>query len=124
MKLQLAMIFAKDLARLTAFYRDLLGLPVVNAESQPGWVVFDAGGARFALHEIPAAIAAGITITDPPAVRESTPIKLVFATDDLEAACARLEAGGATLRPARAPGWRDGVDPEGNVFQIKRARPG
>jgi catechol 2,3-dioxygenase-like lactoylglutathione lyase family enzyme len=123
MKLHLAMIFAKDMPRMTAFYRDVLGLPVIPAESQEGWVVFDAGGARFALHQIPPAYAAGIVITTPPEVRSDTAIKLTFTTDDLPAAVARLDAAGIQWLPVRNPQSRDGVDPEGNVFQIWTGAP-
>lgn len=118
MKLQLAMLFAKDIVRLTAFYRDGLGLRVVEAESSEDWVVFDAGGVQFALHAIPQAIARSIHISEPPHERSETPIKLVFQTDDLDGVCARLERIGVKLHPPRRSGSRDGVDPEGNVFQL------
>lgn len=118
MRLRLALLFAKDLDGLTAFYRDGLGLRVVPEESSAGWVVFDAGGSRFALHALPEAIAREIEIGAPPEARSESALKLVFATTDLEGACSRLAAGGATLLPARWPGSRDALDPEGNVFQV------
>ena len=119
MKLQLAMIFAKDMDRMTRFYRDGLDLALVPEKSSEGWAVFDAGGALLALHAIPAAIARDIEITDPPHARSETPIKLVFQTEHLEAACARLAALGGQVLPARAFGSRDMLDPEGNVVQIE-----
>jgi len=88
MKLARAILFVKDIDRMTAFYRDTLGLAELHRE--PGWVELDG----LALHAIPA----HIDVTVGP-VREGTPIKLVFASDDAEAA-------------------GDRVDPEGNVFQI------
>jgi predicted enzyme related to lactoylglutathione lyase len=118
MTLKMAMVFAKDVARMTAFYRDGLGLAVVPAESSEGWVVFDAGGARFALHAIPPAIASGIAIADPPLAREDTPIKLVFGVAELAAASDRVAKAGGTLLPARNPRSRDALDPEGNVIQL------
>jgi catechol 2,3-dioxygenase-like lactoylglutathione lyase family enzyme len=121
MKLALAMIFAKDVERMTTFYRDGLGLRPVPGESSPGWVVFDAGGARFALHAIPPDIAAGIHIEAPPEERSDTAIKLTFATDALDAICARLPGLGGSLRPPRGSGARDVVDPEGNIIQLQRA---
>ena len=93
MKFARAIVFVKDLERMTAFYRDTLGLAVMREE--PGWVELDG----VALHAIPPAIAARITIDDPPRAREDTPIKLEFHTDE----------------PGVA---RDGVDPEGNVYRI------
>jgi catechol 2,3-dioxygenase-like lactoylglutathione lyase family enzyme len=121
MKLQLAMLFAKDMERMTAFYRDGLGLAVVPERSEEGWVVFDADGTLFALHAIPAVIASGIQIPDPPDERSQTPLKLVFETADFEGVCSRLQARGAKLREPRSSGSRDVIDPEGNVLSLTRA---
>jgi hypothetical protein len=121
MKLQLAMVFAKDIGRMTAFYREGLLLPVVPEKSSEGYVVFDAEGALFAIHAIPSTIARDIQITEPPQERSDVAIKLVFQTADLEAACTRLEKLGARLLPPRGFGSRDAIDPEGNVFQLREA---
>jgi catechol 2,3-dioxygenase-like lactoylglutathione lyase family enzyme len=120
MKLQTAIVFAKDLAALTRFYRDGLGLAVIAADATDTWVPLDAGGAILGLHAIPAAIAAEIAIAAPPVARADTPIKLVFEVDDLEAARAHLIGHGAVMQ---APRWGgcDGCDPEGNVFRIATA---
>ena len=118
MELRHAMIFAKDMERMTAFYRDGIGLRVLPEAAQEGWVEFDAGGCLLALHAIPPAIAATIEITTPPQPRENTPIKLIFQTPDVAAARGHLIAHGATMFEVRARGWCDGLDPEGNVFQI------
>ncbi len=106
---------------MTAFYRDALGLAPLPERAQPGWVELDAGGVTVALHAIPEAIAASIAVGDPPLARESAPIKLVFAVDDVAAARARLAASGAVMGDVRSWGACDGVDPEGNVFQIAAA---
>ena len=111
------MIFAKDMDRMTAFYRDAVGLRLIPEARQEGWVEFDAGGCRLALHAIPADIAKDIQITTPPRPRSNTPIKLVFETPDLEAARAHLVSQGAVMHEPRK-GACDGLDPEGNVFQI------
>ncbi len=117
MKLKTALIYAKDLDRMATFYGDVLGLELIADTRTVGWVEFETGGARLALHAIPAAIAAQIEIASPPEPREETPIKLIFAVDDLDATCARLVALGVPL--TRRPwGAADGLDPEGNVFQI------
>jgi catechol-2,3-dioxygenase len=118
MELRQAMIFAKDLGAMTTFYRDGLGLHVLPGTQRDGWVELDAGGSRVALHAIPAAIAKDIAIATPPAPRSGTAIKLVFATDDLAAARAHLIAHGAVMDEPRSWGACDGIDPEGNVFQI------
>ncbi len=104
-------VFAADLPRMQAFYTAIVGAPNVI---DPGWIVFEQ--ARFALHAIRGAHA-------PPTgdAREDTAIKYVFVTDDLAAMRTTLEGLGAALRPTHTYGTRsyfDGVDPEGNVFQI------
>jgi catechol 2,3-dioxygenase-like lactoylglutathione lyase family enzyme len=121
MKLALAIVFAKDVSRLRAFYETILGLPVIEATPAGDWVRLDAGGAGLALHAIPRPIAARIVVEDPPRAREGTPIKLAFRADDPEAERARLVAQGVTMREPRRFGevvFCDGIDPEGNVFQI------
>ena len=117
MRLQLAMIYGKDLPQMAGFYGDTLGLKPIKGTRTESWVEFDAGGITFALHAIPSHIADQIEITSPPAVREETPLKLVFAVSDVKAEFQRLSALGVfvTLRPW---GACDCVDPEGNVFQI------
>lgn len=99
MAIRMAIIFVRDLAGMTAFYRDVLGMPV--KEESAGWVEFDG----FGLHGVDGDWEVG-------PVREETPIKLVFEVD-----VARLESVGVLL--LRRP-WDgvDGVDPEGNVFGI------
>jgi catechol 2,3-dioxygenase-like lactoylglutathione lyase family enzyme len=120
MDLRYPMIFAKDLDRMTAFYRDGLGLRLRPESVKPGWVEFDAGGAGLALHAIPDHIAATIDITVPPAAREDSATKLVFQTADVAAARAHLIAHGAMMFEMRGSGSCDGLDPEGNVFQIMK----
>jgi predicted enzyme related to lactoylglutathione lyase len=121
MKLSCAILFAKDVARLRTFYSDVLRLAVCEAASAGDWVRLEAGGASLALHAIPKSIAEGIVIDDPPRAREGTPIKLAFHADDPEAERTRLVASGVVMRDVRRSGdlvFCDGVDPEGNVFQI------
>ena len=75
---------------------------------------------------IPPAIADAIDIARPPMVREDTPIKLVFAVDDIARARARASDLGGAVNPAERA-WQfdgatvcDGHDPEGNVFQLRQ----
>jgi catechol 2,3-dioxygenase-like lactoylglutathione lyase family enzyme len=120
MRLRLPMIFAKDMQRMTAFYRDGIGLQLRSDEPNEWWVEFEAGGALLALHKIPPDVAEKIEISEPPKARESTPIKLVFETSDLEASREHLIAHGAVMFEPTNRGSCDGLDPEGNVFQIAR----
>jgi catechol 2,3-dioxygenase-like lactoylglutathione lyase family enzyme len=121
MKLGMVILFAKNMQKMTRFYRDGLGLAEVASESSEGWTVLEAGGVRFALHEIPPSVASRIEIKDPPEVRAGTPVKAVFESPELSALCARLEAFGGQLLPQGSPGRRDALDPEGNVVQLKQA---
>jgi predicted enzyme related to lactoylglutathione lyase len=112
MHLRRAMIFAKDMARMTAFYRDLLGLPHLVERSRPGWEELEG----LALHEL-----THIDVEDPPRRREDCALKLVFGTDDVRATRERLIAAGVTMDATfewEGRTFCDGVDPEGNVFQI------
>jgi catechol 2,3-dioxygenase-like lactoylglutathione lyase family enzyme len=117
MQLQRAMIFVKDLEGMAAFYGDALGLVPIAETRTTSWVEFETGGGRLALHGIPPEIAGDIKVTSTPLAREDNPIKLVFAVDDVEREHARLVALGVSMM-RRPWGASDGVDPEGNIFQI------
>jgi catechol 2,3-dioxygenase-like lactoylglutathione lyase family enzyme len=117
MRLDHAMLFVKDLERMTAFYRDVIGLQPVEATRLDDWVEFESG---FALHAIPAHLAKGIQTPDPPRPREQDPCKLIFSVDDLDAEQARLTARGVTLLHRPWGGW-DAIDPEGNVLGLRQA---
>lgn len=120
-----AVVYAIDLARVAAFYETVLGWPRV--ENTQSFVLLDGGACELSVVQVPPEVAAGIVLADPPAVREETPVKLSFAVADFEAARHAADAGGGHLKPAEAAwAWRgclhlDGVDPEGNVFQLRRA---
>jgi predicted enzyme related to lactoylglutathione lyase len=118
-------LFAKDLKRMLEFYQDALGLPLLSDPSDPSWAELDAGGSVLALHAIPPRIARDISITSPPRAREETPFKLVFAVDDVAALRRHLSTRGGTMFEPKASGGSlsscDGLDPEGNVFQIVTA---
>lgn len=121
MRLGCAMIYVKDFPRMKEFYSEMLGGKPINKEWTDSWAEFDAGGARFALHAIPAEIARGIEISSPPKPRERDPIKLIFRVEDVRAERARLESLGITMlnRPWQNPAEAcEGIDPEGNIFQI------
>ncbi len=115
MRLGQAMVFVSDMPRMQAFYRDLLGLAVI--EEDPSFARYDVGGVWFALHAIPRPPA----IATPPERRADCCLKFTFHVADLDAVRARLIAAGIAMdAPWSWNGHRacDGVDPEGNVFQI------
>ena len=121
-RLNRAMIFVKDLDRMANFYALGFGLKPVEGTRTESWAEFEAGGSRLALHAIPSHIEAAIDIQDPPRAREENAIKLIFEVDDLSSAKARLQSQGATFIERPWGAW-DGLDPEGNVFQIGQGRP-
>lgn len=96
----------------------------VNREWSDSYALFDLNGGRFALHAIPEEYAREIKIASPPQTRDRNPLKAIFAVENVFSERARLEAMGVTILQ---PPWQnpaescDGVDPEGNVFQITRS---
>lgn len=121
-KLGATIVFVKDMKRMTEFYHDALGLPLITSTLSPGWVELDAGGVHIALHGIPPRIAKQIHITTPPRAREESPMKLVFHVENVDAVRRRLASHGATMFEPRTWGACDGLDPEGNVFQLVAVR--
>jgi predicted enzyme related to lactoylglutathione lyase len=115
MRLHGAMLFVKDLGRMTAFYTDVLGLTANEATRLDNWVEFSDGA--FSLHAIPIAAAAGVQIESPPRPREQSAAKLTFEVQDVDATLTKIESMGLPL--LRRPwGGTEAVDPEGNVFAL------
>jgi catechol 2,3-dioxygenase-like lactoylglutathione lyase family enzyme len=115
-------LFAKDMRRMEAFYRDVLGLRrAPSDDDSDDFVSFDVGSCLLSLHQIPAQYARDIQIGNPPKVRSETPIKLTFHSDDVHRDRADLAARGAQMEEVREFGdlqLCNGIDIEGNVFQI------
>lgn len=124
MKLEIArvILFAKDMRSMTRFYEDVIGLGRISTpDDSPGWVAFDAGGCQLALHEVPAPYAKGIETQDPPVPRHGAAWKVAFRARDVAAAREAIAARGANVGPVKTFGdlhLCDGIDPEGNVFQL------
>ena len=120
-----AVLYAKDLQRLVAFYAAVTGLDVQSV--QKGFAVLGGEPSRLVIVRIPKHIADAIDIATPPERREETPIKLAFSVDDIAGVRNRAaELGGildAVEREWEFEGARvcDGHDPEGNVFQVRKA---
>ena len=121
MRLAQAILFTVDTGRMTAFYTGALGLRVIDGHPADGFVRLDAGGCALALHAVPHEVAERIGIESPPRAREDCAIKLAFHVDDIDAARASLAGHGARMGETHRTGdvaICDGLDPEGNVFQI------
>ena len=118
-----AVLYAKDIARVSRFYAEVCGLTRQHAEADH--IVLASTTFQLTVVAIPASIADGIIINTPPVRREGTPIKLVFpvAGIDLLRATA-IAMGGALNSPDREWSFQgvrvcDGHDPEGNVLQLR-----
>ncbi len=117
-------IFAKDVERVSAYYQQTLNLSV--SETKNSHQVLNGPDIEVVIHAIPAALAASITIDQPPVSRGNAAIKPAFRVDDLEAVRAATVATGGTLKPFKKA-WNirgalvlDGCDPEGNIVQFKQ----
>jgi predicted enzyme related to lactoylglutathione lyase len=118
-----AVMYAKDVERIAQFYAALAGL--TRATTAADHVVFGSSSFQLVVHRIPEFLAASITITNPPLRRERTPIKLVLWVERIAPRRTMALALGGALDPVDTEwafdGCRvcDGVDPEGNVFQLR-----
>ncbi|WKE65390.1 glyoxalase/bleomycin resistance/dioxygenase family protein [Gallaecimonas kandeliae] len=117
-----ALIYAKDLDRLSAFYRQLLAMELLHGSAE--LAVLESPAFQLLIHAIPPQYAKDISISSPPARRENCAIKLFFTVPDLAAAGALAGRLGGELfdEEWQGPGFvvRNAMDPEGNVFQLRQ----
>jgi len=118
-----AVIYAKDYRALAGFYEHVCGLTQREADDE--YVLLEAPSFQLIILQIPERIAANITIEKPPRKRENTPIKLFLNVSSIESARQTAKALGGELN-GREKEWKfhgvrrcDGIDPEGNVFQLQ-----
>jgi predicted enzyme related to lactoylglutathione lyase len=122
-----AVLFAKDLPRVAAFYRELVGMTQTVTESR--LIVLESDTYQLVIHGIPKVIANRIDITTPPLRRVDMPTKLVFPVTSLAAARTAAGALGGEVDAVSAQFSArnftacDGFDPEGNVVQFREAAP-
>jgi catechol 2,3-dioxygenase-like lactoylglutathione lyase family enzyme len=111
-------LFVADPVKMTSFYRDVIGLPVIEGEGS-GFVILDAGGCQLCLHQIPPQYIGDAQADAGP--REDSYVKFVFHAVDIEAEREALVKSGVKMKSiVRFEGIAicDGSDPEGNIFQI------
>jgi predicted enzyme related to lactoylglutathione lyase len=120
------LVYAKDLARLAAFYRIVLSMTEVHATHE--LVVLRshdeaAHNGDLIVHQIPVQIAETIVVESPPVLREDAAIKPFFVVASFAEAQARATSmGGALFGPHyQGPGFRltNAYDPEGNIIQLR-----
>ncbi len=118
------LVYAKDLARLSAFYCHVLGGTVRAADHEHH--VIDVTDAQIVVHAIPAVIAETFTIAVPPVLREESAFKPFFTVSSLAAARERAHqhGGGVFEEEWQGPGFvvRNAFDCEGNIFQVREVR--
>jgi predicted enzyme related to lactoylglutathione lyase len=120
-----AVLYAKNLTRMKEFYQRVFGFTLQRAAKDH--VVLVSSAFQIVLVEVPASIAASISVEEPPRLRAESPTKLVFATASIATVRAAAPAyHGAVLPVERewdVDGARvcDGNDPEGNVFQLRES---
>lgn len=117
-----AVLFAKDLQRVTDFYCEALGLER-SAQDQHHTLL---GQSSFELivHQIPEHIAATIEIADPPDRREGGSLRLDYPVASLELSRSSAASYGGRI-DEDPPSWAErganfflGCDPEGDVFGV------
>jgi predicted enzyme related to lactoylglutathione lyase len=116
-----ALVYAKDLQRMSVFYQRLLPMTRLAADDEHH--VLESPDLQLVVHAIPPHIAATFAIAVPPERREEQAIKLFFTVDSLARAAAVARSLGGELFDGgwSGPGFtaRNGMDPEGNVFQLR-----
>jgi catechol 2,3-dioxygenase-like lactoylglutathione lyase family enzyme len=117
-----AMIYTRDVARALEFYRDLLGLAVLEEYQAGDRLVY----ARLKLPAGPATIA--LHLLKPGETLHTGGVRLYFEVRALENFCKKLEARGVKFSkpPAMMPwGWRHAYldDPDGHEVSLYWAGP-
>lgn len=118
-----AVIYAKHYRELAGFYERVAGLPALESDEE--YVLLAAPSFQLVVLQIPAGIAETISIDKPARRRENTPIKLFLNVASIAEARRTARALGGDINDAEKE-WSfhrikrcDGVDPEGNVFQVQ-----
>jgi predicted enzyme related to lactoylglutathione lyase len=116
-----AVLFVKDCAKVSAFYRDVFDARVLANDVDH--TVVEIAGFRLLVQQIPAHLAKDIGVPHPAQRREQGSIRLDYPTPNLERSRAVAKLLGGVIDekpPAWAPegGYHLGHDPEGNVFCV------
>ena len=118
-----AVVYAKDLDRVGAFYAAVLDIAVPARDGS--YLLLESGAVHLVVLEMPAPLARDIVVTDPPERRTDTAVKLVFPVDSIARIREVADSLGGTVDSERHE-WRfqdtrvcDGHDPEGNVIQLR-----
>ena len=119
-----AALFAKDLNRMTTFYRDALGLTQGTKDEYQA--VLQSLDFELVIHQVPQHIADTIEIAEPPVRREDSAIRLDYPVADVRKSRQIAKTLGGDIDESPPP-WAEpstnyylGCDPEGNVFGVSQ----
>jgi predicted enzyme related to lactoylglutathione lyase len=114
-------IFSVDVRRLASFYELVLDASATTESS--GDIRLTIGSDEVLIHSIPKKVAAGISISTPPAPRENSALKPVFEVQSLSRTLQRVEENGGVVTSFtfRLGGItrHDILDPDGNIIQLR-----
>jgi len=120
-----ALIYAKDLNRLSEFYQQLLGMQLHHSDEDHH--VIGSADMQLIIHAIPEHISSSIVISSPPIPRSEQAIKLFFTVPSVATAgSVAMSLGGMLFGQEYAgPGFhvQNGYDPEGNIFHVREVAP-
>src|SRR4029453_18921127 len=118
-----AVLFAKGLDQVAAFYSNVLGLREANRDDDH--ILLESRGFQLVVHRIPRHAAAALDTSTPPVRRAAAAYKPVFFVQSLANVRAIANAHGGAMEPSDKE-WSfngvavcDAVDPEGNVVQFR-----
>ena len=118
-----AVLFARRLDQVAAFYSNVLGLRETNRDDD--YVLLESPGFQLIVHRILGHSPTATTVADSPGRRAEAAFKPVFFIQNLASVRTVAQAHGGTMEP-RDKEWSfngvvvcDAVDPEGNVIQFR-----
>lgn len=118
-----AMLYASHPPLVARFYEHLLGMKPLAASPQR--IVLESPDFQLVVHALPPAVAPTIHVPNPREPRQ-TAVRLFFTVDSLKDARALARQLGGSIGEPEFPGPGFvvciGMDPEGNLFQIRETR--
>ena len=121
-----AVLFAKDLGRVSVFYVGALGMTRVSGDEEHA--VLDCDGFELVVHQIPKQIADTIVVTQPPVRRVWGALRLDYPVASIDSSRRLARSLGGDIDAAPPP-WAGGdaslffgYDPEGNQFGVRQRR--
>lgn len=119
-----AFIYAKDIALISNFYQEIIGMNQVHATDE--LVILNASGLQVIVHKLPPEVDATVVISNPPVERAAS-IKLFFTVGSIAETREKVKVlkGKVHSEVWQGPGFSvcNACDPEGNIFQIRWPRP-